>query len=327
MRRNSRNRNMRNKKKQDIDYKAARKELSIFIIILLILLILVSIFYFFKNSNLYKNIVETSKQEIENEKRLEDEAKEKEKKENTKEETDTTFTLAAIGDVMCHDTQYIDAYNADTQEYDFSYVFDDIKFYTQTADIAVGSLETSFAGEERGYSNYPTFNTPDNLAYALKDIGIDVLSTAGNHCLDMGFSGLSRTIDVLNDADIAHLGTYKTQEEQDQILFKYVKGVKIAFINYTYGTNGIPVPKDKNFRKKVFELLKSKSLTPIISYTALHSLGDKAKDTELLTLFDMSFLIDNEYKELCKIIELVYHSMIRKKEIKAKSYKSDLEVA
>lgn len=90
---------------------------------------------------------------------------------------------------------------------------------------------------------------------------------------------------------------------------------------------GIPVPKDKNFRKKVFELVKSKSLTPIISCTALHSLGDKAKDTKLLTLFDMSFLIDNEYKEICKIIELVYHSMIRKKEIKAKSYKSDLEVA
>lgn len=265
---------MRNKKKQDIDYKAARKELSIFIIILLILLILVSIFYFFKNSNLYKNIVETSKQEIENEKRLEDEAKEKEKKENTKEETDTTFTLAAIGDVMCHDTQYIDAYNTDTKEYDFSYVFDDIKFYTQTADIAVGSLETSFAGEERGYSNYPTFNTPDSLAYALKDIGIDVLSTAGNHCLDMGFSGLSRTIDVLNDADIAHLGTYKTQEEQDQILFKYVKGVKIAFINYTYGTNGIPVPKDKNFCvnlidkdliKKHIETAKSQNADMIVA--------------------------------------------------------------
>ncbi len=247
MRRNPRNRNSRNKKKQDIDHKAARKELSIVIIILFILLILVSTFYFFKNSNLYKNLIETFRQEIENEKQLENEAKEKEKKENTKEETDTTFTLAAIGDVMCHNTQYRDAYNADTQEYDFSYVFHDIKFYTQTADIAVGSLETSFAGEERGYSNYPTFNTPDNLAYSLKDIGIDVLSTAGNHCLDMGFSGLSRTIDVLNDADIAHLGTYKTQEEQDQVLFKYVKGVKIAFINYTYGTNGIPVPKDKSF--------------------------------------------------------------------------------
>lgn len=247
MRRNPRNRNARNKKKQDIDHKAARKELSIIIVILFILLILVSIFYFFKNTNLYKNLVETSKQEIENERLLKNEAKEKEDKKNIKEETDTTFTLSAIGDVMCHDTQYIDAYNADTNNYDFSYVFDEIKFYTQTADIAIGSLETSFAGEDRKYSNYPRFNSPDALAYSLKDIGIDVLSTAGNHCLDMGFDGLSRTIDVLNDADIAHLGTYKTQEDQNQVLFKYVKGVKIAFINYTYGTNGISIPKDKDF--------------------------------------------------------------------------------
>ena len=148
---------------------------------------------------------------------------------------------------MCHNTQYWDAYDKDTGEYDFSYVFDNISFYTKTTDITVGSLETSFAGEERGYSNYPTFNSPDNLAYSLKKIGVDVLSTAGNHCLDMGFSGLSRTIDVLDDADISHLGTYKTQEDRDAILFKYVKGIKIAFINYTYGTNGISVPSDKSF--------------------------------------------------------------------------------
>lgn len=163
------------------------------------------------------------------------------------EKTNTTFTMTAIGDVMCHNTQYWDAYIKETNKYDFSYVFENVERYIKTADISIGSLETSFAGEERGYSNYPTFNSPDNLAYSLKSIGIDVLSTAGNHCLDMGFSGLSRTIDVLDDADISHLGTYKTQEERDAILFKYVKGIKIAFINYTYGTNGFPVPTDKNF--------------------------------------------------------------------------------
>ncbi len=158
-----------------------------------------------------------------------------------------TFTLTAIGDVMCHNTQYWDAYQKETNTYDFSYVFDDIKFDIQKSDISVASLETCFAGEERGYSNYPTFNSPDSLVYSLKDIGIDVLSTAGNHCLDMGFDGLSRTIDVLNKADISHLGTYKTQEERDKILFKYTKGLKVAFINYTYGTNGIPVPSDKPY--------------------------------------------------------------------------------
>lgn len=240
MRRNPIGRNKKSNKSIKIDYKKTHKSLIYIIIFLFIVFISVSIFYTLKNNNKTNEFLETSNSNIENESNDE----ETNKKE---EETDTTFTMAAIGDVMCHNTQYMDAYNKDTGEYDFSYVFENINYYTKIADITVGSLETSFAGEERGYSNYPTFNTPDNLAYCLKKIGVDVLSTAGNHCLDMGFSGLSRTIDVLDDADISHLGTYKSQEDRDTILFKYVKGVKIAFINYTYGTNGIPIPNGKEF--------------------------------------------------------------------------------
>ena len=236
MRRNSRGRN--NKKKTN-------KILISTISILFIALTLVAIFYYFKNRNDYQNLVSSYKQEIENEEK----ANEENKTNNNSEETptDTTFTLTAIGDIMCHNTQYIDAYNDETGEYDFSYVFDDISLYTKTADICVGNLETTFAGEDVGYSSYPTFNTPDSLAYELKDIGVDVLSTAGNHALDKGFNGLSRTIDVLNDADISHLGTYKSKEEQDKTLIKYVKGIKIAFVNFAYGTNGIPIPSDKPY--------------------------------------------------------------------------------
>ncbi len=166
---------------------------------------------------------------------------------NSVSDGSSSFTLCAIGDVMCHNTQFWDAYDKSTCEYDFSYVFSEIEKYTQSPDITIGSLETSFAGEDRGYSNYPIFNSPDNLAYSLKNIGVDVLSTAGNHCLDMGFSGLSRTIDVLDNYNISHLGTYKTKEDQENILYKYVKGTKIAFVNYTYGTNGIPIPNGKEF--------------------------------------------------------------------------------
>lgn len=161
--------------------------------------------------------------------------------------TSTTFTLTAVGDTLCHNTQYWDAYNKSTGKYDFSYVYNDISHYTKSSDITIGSLETTFAGEDKGYSNYPTFNSPDSLATALKNIGIDVISTAGNHALDYGYSGLCRTIDVLDTANISHLGTYKTSEEQEKILIKDVKGVKIAFINYTYGTNGIPIPTGKDF--------------------------------------------------------------------------------
>ena len=167
--------------------------------------------------------------------------------ENEGKEIPITFNMTAIGDTLCHNTQYWDAYNSDTKEYDFSYVYEDIKYYTKVADITIGSLETTFAGEKVGYSNYPRFNTPDSLATALKKIGVDVISLAGNHALDYGYDGLCRTIDVLDEADISHLGTYKTAEEQEKILIKNVKGVKIAFINYTYGTNGIPLPSGKEF--------------------------------------------------------------------------------
>ena len=157
------------------------------------------------------------------------------------------FTMTAIGDTLCHNTQYWDAYNSSTKQYDFSYVYDNIKDYTSSADITIGSLETTFAGEDRGYSNYPVFNSPDSLATGLKDIGVDVISLAGNHALDYGYSGICRTIDVLDNVGISHLGTYKSAEDQDKILIKDVKGVKIAFINYTYGTNGLPVPSDKPY--------------------------------------------------------------------------------
>ena len=171
---------------------------------------------------------------------------------NIKNESDiknkpATFTITALGDSLCHNTQYWDAYNKESGEYDFSYVYEDIQSYTKTSDITIGSLETTFAGEERGYSNYPTFNTPDSLATALKNIGVDIISLAGNHALDYGYTGLCRTMDVLDNAGISHLGTYKTAEDQEKILIQNVKGLNIAFINYTYGTNGIPVPSGKDF--------------------------------------------------------------------------------
>ena len=159
---------------------------------------------------------------------------------------DQHFTMSVIGDIMCHNTQYKDAYTSN-DSYDFSYVFKDIKNYISEADIAVGNLETTFAGKARGYSNYPTFNTPEQLAYNLKDFGIDVVSTANNHCMDKNFSGLVSTLNYLDDAGIAHMGTNATQEDQNKILIKEVNGIKIAFLAFTYGTNGIPIPSDKPF--------------------------------------------------------------------------------
>ena len=177
---------------------------------------------------------------------------------------DINIKMTVIGDIMCHNSQYKDAYNGST--YDFSYVFEDIKNYISSADIAVGNLETTFAGKERGYSNYPRFNSPEQLAYNLKDMGIDVLCTANNHSMDTNYSGVVSTLDFLDDAGISHMGTSRTAEEQNQILAKDVNGIKIAFLAFTYGTNGIPVPSansycvnliDKDLILKQLELAKA----------------------------------------------------------------------
>ena len=160
---------------------------------------------------------------------------------------DITITLTAIGDIMCHNSNYNDAYDSAVGGYDFSYVFSDIKDYVQNADIAVGNLETTFAGAERGYSNYPTFNTPEALAGNLREMGIDLLSTANNHSLDKGYSGLESTLSFLEQEGIAHTGTYTSQESQGTPVIQNVNGINVAFLSFTYGTNGIPVPSGKEY--------------------------------------------------------------------------------
>ncbi len=237
---NRNNRRYRKNKNFNKSYydKKLIKYLSLFIFVLLIILVIIAIFYTIHNSQEHKKFLETANQ---------DQNYNLNSSSISEEKDDITFTMTAIGDIMCHNTQFMDAYDAQTDTYSFSYVFDEIKHYIENSDIAIGNLETSFAGKDRGYSNYPTFNSPDQLAYSLKQLGLDVITTAGNHCLDMGFSGLSRTIDILDNYEIAHLGTYKTAEARDSVFFQDVKGVKIAFLDYTYGTNGISIPSDKPF--------------------------------------------------------------------------------
>ncbi len=158
---------------------------------------------------------------------------------------DTTITISAIGDIMCHNTQFKDAYS--NGNYDFSYVFSEIEPFIKNADISIGNLETTFAGKSKSYQGYPNFNTPEALAFDLSELGIDILTTSNNHSLDTGYSGLESTLNYLDEANISHVGTARSLEEQNTILIKEVKNLKLAFLSYTYGTNGIPIPKEKNY--------------------------------------------------------------------------------
>lgn len=169
-----------------------------------------------------------------------------------------TIHMSAFGDTMCHLTNIKNAYDSSSKNYDFSNVFKNIRKYTENADITIGNLETTFAGNSRGYTGYPTFNAPEILGQNLKDIGVDVLTTANNHCMDKGNSGLVSTLNFLDNYGIAHTGTARNEDEQNTILIKDVNGIKIAFLSYTYGTNGITIPSDKTYSVNLIdkELIK-----------------------------------------------------------------------
>ena len=170
------------------------------------------------------------------------------KGEETKVEVkDDTINIAVIGDIMCHNTQFQDAYDRGTDSYDFTYVLEDVVEYLEKPDLTIGNLETTLAGKTIGYSGYPTFNTPEALAQNLKDLGVDILSTVNNHCMDKGIKGLKSTIDELDKWGFYHTGTFKTKEDSEKPLIVEKNGIKFGIVAYTYGTNGITVPSDYSF--------------------------------------------------------------------------------
>ena len=123
--------------------------------------------------------------------------------------------LMVAGDVMSHMPLTNDCYVKETDSYDYGHVLRDAAQQLALADYAVANLETTLAGGPE-YSGYPRFNSPDGLAYSIRDAGFDLLCTTNNHCLDKGVSGLNRTLDVLDEAGVPHVGTYRTQEERDE---------------------------------------------------------------------------------------------------------------
>ena len=157
------------------------------------------------------------------------------------EGTSDTLHLVFAGDIMTHGPQIRAALSGDGQ-YDFHPSFSLIKPLIAEADLAVGNLETTFGGKP--YSGYPMFSSPEAFGEALRDAGFDVLTTANNHSCDRGRYGVVHTIDVLDSLGIATTGSYRTREERTSRtpLLVTIKGVKLAILAYTYGTNSLPIP-------------------------------------------------------------------------------------
>lgn len=153
------------------------------------------------------------------------------------------LSLVFAGDIMGHDEQITGARNPETGSYDYEPTFRFVRPFIEQADIAIANLEVALAGQP--YKGYPQFSSPDDLALAIRDAGFDIMLQANNHALDRGQAGFKRTLLVLDSLQLIHTGTFSdpASRELQYPLILEKNAIRIALLNYTYGTNGITIPK------------------------------------------------------------------------------------
>ncbi len=162
-----------------------------------------------------------------------------EKSENAK------VTLLATGDNLIHNTLISAGEQSDgTLNYDSLYA--NIKPEIEKFDIAVIDQETVLGGSAFEYSGYPTFNTPWEVGEAAIKAGFDVFNCATNHTMDMGWGGIENELAFFADKkEAVALGINSNEDDYNKITYYEKNGITFAMLNYTYGTNGIPLPDDK----------------------------------------------------------------------------------
>jgi hypothetical protein len=186
-----------------------------------------------------------------------------------------TVTMIFIGDIMGHDDQLLAAEDTITNAYNFDDVFTCVKPIVSEAGFAIANLEVTLAGPP--YRGYPQFSSPDELAAACRDAGIDCFVTANNHVADRGPQGILNTINKLDSLNISHTGSFINSHSRDSLypLTLDYNGISVAVLNYTYGINGkeVPGPVSVNILDKELiteDVLKSESTSPDITILFLH---------------------------------------------------------
>lgn len=176
-------------------------------------------------------------------------------------------TLTAVGDIMMHQWQITRGYDEATDTFDYADSLVYVEPYLSEADFTFGNLETTFAGRYQGsssdilgYACYPMFNAPEVLGNNLQDAGIDMLATANNHSLDSGLQGVYSTLDYLDSIGMPHLGTARSEAEQQELCIMEVNEITFGFCCYTYGTNGLPVPSAAPFCVNTLETYETERL-------------------------------------------------------------------
>ena len=153
---------------------------------------------------------------------------------------EATATIGATGDILMHDLVIASGYDKATGTFNYDNIFTHFSDYVSMVDYAVANLEVTLIQRPEtdgllGYNGYPNFNSPDEVAVALKDAGFDMLLTANNHSYDSRHNGFVRTQQVIQDLGLTHIGTRQNESDANYVVVD-VNGIKIGMINYTYNT-------------------------------------------------------------------------------------------
>ena len=160
-------------------------------------------------------------------------------------------SLIAVGDNLIHSSLYRDANRHaggngyGTDAFDFKPMLTYIKEIVKNYDIGYYNQETILGGTELGLSDYPVFNSPYEAGDAMLDAGFNLVSLATNHTVDRGKSAVENSCKYWNSKkDILTAGSYCSTEERNEIKIAEKNNITYTMLNYTYGTNGMPVSND-----------------------------------------------------------------------------------
>ncbi len=168
-----------------------------------------------------------------------------------KEPVTTKVSFVGCGDNIIYKGNVMDAKGLSTdggREYNFKPMYENVAEKVENADISFINQETLMCGEGYDITFYPTFNSPRDVGYDLLEVGYDVINIANNHMLDKGGAGLGRTIEFWKSMDCLMIGGYENEQDYNTLRAVEKNGIEIAFLSYTYDTNGFRVSADSEIK-------------------------------------------------------------------------------
>lgn len=209
---------------------------------------------------LFTEILDTpNKTEVKKEEKKKEEVKKEPKVENYK------ASLFAVGDALIHDGVYIDANTykkgADGHYiYDFSPMFTDIADIVKDYDLAFYNQETVIGGKNLGLSNYPCFNSPDEIGLDLVKIGFNMVNLSTNHTKDKGIAGIKYSANFWEKQENVYaVGSYTSKEKKEEAKFKTVNGINYALLGYSTVTNGFTIKDSESYYWDLYDKEKVKN--------------------------------------------------------------------